>query len=219
MKTILRRLYNATIRTHLPAKIGEYNNVAVRFPKLFDATDRFPEWKGGTVGAVRDHVENEETVVEIGTGFGVCSVAAARQGGVVNTYEASRNRYSTASETISMNGVERSVTLSHAIVSTEGEIFGETHGCDVINTDELPEHDVLLSDCEEAELDILRQMDELPKKCIIETHGFAGSPTLEVAQALVNGGHSIKLIITPASKNADPEEDNQVVVSYESSTA
>lgn len=219
MKALLRRLYNATIRPHLPAKIGEYNHVAVRFPKLLDATDRFPKWKEGTVGAVRNYVEDGDTVVEIGTGFGVCSVVATRQGATVHTYEASRNRYETARETVSMNGVERSVALNHAIVSTEGEVFGETEGCDVIETDDLPEHDVLLSDCEGAELDILRKMDELPRRCIVETHGFAGSSTLEVARELVSSGHSIESIITPASKNADPEEDNQVVVSYGSGPA
>lgn len=215
--SLLNTTYNAIVRPHLPRKIGTFNGVAVRWPRLLDRQDHYPEWKRGTVGAVREQVGCGDHVVDVGTGFGVCTTVAARQGATVDTFEASVGRVEIARETMVLNDVEESVDVHHAVVGAPGaEVFGSFAGADRLAPEDLPACDVLVTDCEGAERELVEQLDVIqPERLVIETHGFAGSPTEHIVDRVEAAGYSVVDVVAPASTHADPEEDNKVVVAHD----
>lgn len=215
--SLLKTLYNATVRSYLPRKIGMFNGVAVRWPRLLDRQDHNPEWKRGTVGAVREHVDSGDHVVEIGTGFGVCSTIAAREGATVDTYEASAGRVEVARETVLLNDVADSVDVHHAVVGAPGaEVFGNYDTAERLSAEDLPACDVLVTDCEGAELGLVEELGVIqPQRLVIETHGFAGSPTEEIVERVEAAGYSVVEVIAPASTHAHSNEDNKVVVAHD----
>lgn len=220
LRSTLRYPYNALIRPHIPRKIGVLNGVAVRWPRLLDIDDHTSDWKAGTVGAVQETVSAGDTVVEIGGGFGVCTVWAAREAGrngqgQVITYEAAKNRVDVIRETIGLNEVDDSVTVRHAVVGESVDVFGEMAGASEVPPSDLPEGDVLVMDCEGAELEILKRIREdtewRPRELVVETHGFAGAPTEEVVGNLENLSYTTD-VRGMASPHGSPEEDNQIVI-------
>lgn len=217
IRTLLRTPYNKAIRDRLPRKIGVYNGVAVRYPRFLDFDDHTPDWKEGTVGSVKRAVREGDTVVEIGTGFGVCAVWAARnagEDGQVRTYEASADRVEIATETSKLNGVSDRIDVTHALIGEDIDIFGSLNGATQIAPMDLPDHDILVADCEGAERDIVAEIGAFnPRTAVIETHGFAGSPTEEITDLLRAEGYTITNIC-PASPRADPEQDNKTVVGH-----
>lgn len=217
IREALRVPYNKLVRQHLPRKIGVYNGVSVRFPKFLDFEDHVQDWKAGTVGGVKEAVDIGDTVVEIGSGFGVCTVWAARkvtETGNVFTYEASSNRFDILNETLELNGVSENVRTHHALVGNDIDVFGPLSEAEKISPSKLTNCDVLVTDCEGAELEILsdlQQRDEFqPRSVVIETHGFAGSETEAVIDILESQGYHIESV-TMASPYSNEEEDNRVV--------
>lgn len=71
MKESLKILYNQLIRPHIPHKIGVYNGVAVRRPKLFDITDHFPDQKRVLSNAAIREIRFGDSVIEVGGGWGL----------------------------------------------------------------------------------------------------------------------------------------------------
>lgn len=215
LRSVLRPVYNRVLRESLPRKIGVYNGVAVRYPRFLDIDDHFPAWKDGTVSAVRNRVVEGDTVVDVGTGFGVCSVWAARRAGPdgeVRSYEASAERVEIARETLGLNGVSGRVTVTHALVGTEVEVFGRKAGPERLDIEDLPRCDVIVTDCEGAEMSFVDEIHRLdPRVALVESHGFAGSPSEELADRLRSTGFSVDRV-ADASPFSDPEEDNKVVV-------
>lgn len=217
VRSLLRVPYNRFLRDRLPRKIGAYNGVAIRYPRLFDIEDHVPDWKDGTVASVRETVRVGDRVVEIGSGFGVCTVWAARKAtaeGAVTTFEASANRRGIVEETLELNGVADVVSVHHAVVGTDVDVFGELEGASERAPAELPDCDVLVTDCEGAELGILRELRGVdgfdPRSMVIETHGFAGSKTDEVVALLRDWGYEVE-DVDMASPYGREEQDNMVV--------
>lgn len=192
---MIKTTYNTLVRERLPRKIGVFNGVAVRWPRLLDRTDTMPEWKDGTIQSVRETVRSGDDVVDVGSGFGVAAVWAARiagSGGGVDTYEASFERYKVTQETIQLNGVQGDVIPHHSVVGDDLEIFGEMGNPEKISPAELPECDVLVTDCEGAEQRILKDLSVInPDRVVIETHGFAESPTHKVVDILQEHDYEI----------------------------
>lgn len=81
VRSLLCVPYNALVRTQLSRKIGSYNGVAVQYPRFLDFDDYVPDWKDGTVSFVVRAVSPGDDVLEIGTGFGVCTVRVAQEPG------------------------------------------------------------------------------------------------------------------------------------------
>lgn len=217
LRKVLRKPYNQYLRNRLPRKIGVYNGVAVRFPRFLDLDDHTPDWKAGTVGSVKTAVAEGDIVVEIGSGFGVCTVWAARKtrdSGSVVTYEASADRYEVLLETLDLNGVSDRIETHHALVGEEVDVFGSMGDVKRVHPEELPNPDVFITDCEGAELNLLNQLDNQsgfsPRSMVIETHGFAGSSTEDVCERLEKMGYRI-VNTEPASPYSKEGEDNQVV--------
>lgn len=188
----LRKAYNATIRDHLPRKIGYYNGVAVRAPRLFDLTDHIPDYKAEQMDCIAAAVEAGDAVVNVGGGYGVSTVVAARNAGPsgrVVTFEPAGETLDALRETTEMNGVADRVELRHAAIGSPSHPKGTIEGADVLPPSALPECDVLILDCDGAEAEIVSRLEVRPRDLVIESHPRYGVDTRELLSALSSLGY------------------------------
>lgn len=190
----VRRVYNVLFRPHTPRRLAVFNGVAVRGVRLFDATDTFPDYERSLIAGIRSWVAPGDTVVVVGGGRGVSSVVAARRTGPegsVNTYEGSAERCELATETVNLNEVDDVVEVNHDIVGEAVSLANASEGATTLPPGELPACDVLVLDCEGAEMEILEQLDQRPRVLIIETHAFLDSPEEDVRATLDDLGYEV----------------------------
>lgn len=190
----VQSVYNRFVRPHLPYKLSTHNGVTVRGAKLFDFTDRFPEYEAALIDALRESVAEGDDVVVVGGGFGVSSVVAANQAGEegsVVTYEGGSNQYKLLLESLELNDVSDLVTVEHAIVGSAVSLFTPSGDADTVEATELPACDVLEMDCEGAELEILRDLEIVPHTIVVETHACFGAPEKDVRAELDRLGYDI----------------------------
>lgn len=214
--TLIQNVYDQFFRPYLPRKIGVFNGVAVRHPKLFDKKDENWSHKTGMVKAIDQAVDPGDTVVEVGSGMGVLTVRAARattKYGMVYGYEAGKDRVSQALETVQLNDVEEWVSVTHGLVEGGDVVWGEMGDPKQIPVENLPSCDVLVTDCDGGEKPILDSFnpETIPDTVVIESHGMHGSPTEWVQDRLNELGLTIKKI-RPASSGTPPDEDNMAVL-------
>lgn len=191
-KRPLRRAYNATIRGYLPRKIGYYNGVAVRAPRLFDATDHIPDYKSEQMDCIEAAVESRDTVVNIGGGYGVSTVVASRRvgpSGRVMTFEPVRALFGPLWNTVEMNEVADRVELHHAAVGPPEHTKGSIEGAEALSPSALPECDVLIVDCDGAETEIIPRLEIRPRDVVIESHPRYGVDTRELLSCLETMGY------------------------------
>jgi hypothetical protein len=190
--------YFGLLRPRFPYTAVDYNGVIVRNAKLFDRyvpgqrADR-PNYESGVVDALERHVDAGDSVVVIGGGWGVTAVRAARKTGAAGSvvvYEASKEMTARVAETLALNGVEDRVDLTNAVVGHGVDVWGEATD-DVVHPSELPECDVLVLDCEGAEVDVLVDMAIDPRVIAVETHGLYDAPSNEVAALLEERGYTV----------------------------
>lgn len=193
MSNLLATLYDRTVRPVLPRKIGMFAGVALRQPRLFDATDTFPHHvKRDLVEVTRAGVNYGDRVVVVGGGVGVSAVVTARlvgPSGHVDIYEASADFIPTIRETLRLNAVEDYASVHHAIVAEARDVYGSVGDAETVLPASLPECDVLQLDCEGAELPILRGLDDHPDTVVVETHPRLGASTEDVREVLTNRGY------------------------------
>lgn len=191
--TVAKQAYNRVLRPHLPRKVGVYNGVPVRGPRLLDFTDVHPEHEHGLVEATKQSLSPGDDVVMIGGGMGTSAVYASRAvgpDGSVTVYEASADMFECLTDTLEMNGCEN-VDPNHALVGDPGDVWGDLGDPDHIAPDELPECDLLQLDCEGAEMSILPEISIEPPSLVVETHGVYGAPTEEVCDLLETMGYGV----------------------------
>lgn len=200
LNNVIRKAYNAFFRKFLPKKISVHNGVPVNdHARLFDLSEEFPKYEEALISAIRQQVREGDRVVIIGGGMGVSTVAAAEttgRSGVVETYEGSTDQFEILKNTICLNKQwEEYINLSHQVVGDFSEYssntYGNIGGADIINPSALPEADVLVLDCEGAEVSILANMSISPRIIIVETHGFLGSSEEIVKDTLINNEYYI----------------------------
>jgi hypothetical protein len=195
LKDLVRTPYHRFVRPHLPRKFGILHGVAARHPRLFDSADVFPEYEAVLIGAMGEQIEQGDHVIIVGGGFGISTVHAARMAGMegeVTTYEASDERHSLLAETIEVNDeVSATVNPVHALVGTDVGVAGSFEGAAHILPADLPDCDVLVMDCEGAELDILQTLDMEPRALVVETHGNYDASTMDCKRTLTQNGFSV----------------------------
>jgi hypothetical protein len=199
VRSVVRALYNRTLRPHLPQKIGVYNGVAVRKPRLFDLNDVVPGWEAELISHIEAQVESGDDIVVVGGGFGISSVVAAHQTGQegsVIAYEAAAERYRKATETVKLNDVGEIVNLRHTLVGPDVAVKGTLSGASTVNPSNLPRCDVLILDCEGAETKIIDQLSFRPRVLVIETHSCFDAPTSEVRSLVEELGYD-EITVTP----------------------
>lgn len=193
MKGVVKRLYNLFLRERLPRKVAVYNGVPVRNVRLLDQTDEFPAYEGPLLRGIRDQVAPGDDVVIVGGGLGVSSVVAAHQcgtSGSVVAFEGGRERANRARETLELNRVGGIVTIRHGIVGSDVDVQGTTGGAKTIPVTDLPDCDVLVLDCEGAELDILEKPVDA-RAIVVETHGFLDAPESQVRELIEARGYEV----------------------------
>ncbi|TKX52276.1 hypothetical protein EXE42_16635, partial [Halorubrum sp. SP3] len=123
---MIQKIYNQTVGRFLPRKIAAFNGVPVRRPKLFDQTDVRPGWEATFIDAIHRVVEPGDDIVEIGGGYGVSAVVAAREvghEGSVTVYEPSRESVEVIKETAQLSKVGEIVSVVNAAVGEVKESF------------------------------------------------------------------------------------------------
>ena len=197
-KRTIQSIYNNYIRTLLPKRTVTYNEVSVEAGRVADSlipwqTTDIPNYEGGLLRGIRKYVDDGDTVVVVGGGWGVSTVVAARQAGSsgrVITFEGSKEVVETVEETVDKNQVGDRVSVQHAIVAQANSLRGDADGAQVIHPSGLPECDVLVLDCEGAELDIIEEMEIQPSALIAETHGMFGATEQKVRSRLKGAGYT-----------------------------
>lgn len=190
----VQRAYNRLVRPHLPYKLSTHNGVTARGAKLFDFTDRFPDYEAAIIDALRTRVKEGDDVVVVGGGFGVSSVVAANQTGptgTVRTYEGGAEQVDLVTETLEMNDVADRVTVEHAIVGDAVSLYTPPGDAAVVDGPDLPACDVLEMDCEGAELEILRSLSIRPRVIVVETHAVFDAPEADVRSELDRLGYDV----------------------------
>lgn len=194
LRPFVKRLYDTTIREHLPRKLGLFNGVIVRGPRLLDSSDVLSEYEAAIVNSLRKHVTEGDEVTIVGGGLGVSTVVAARlvgEGGKVTTFEAGTTEFRLTREALDLNRVADQVTLHHGLVGPNVNVWSSAETADHVAVSELPACDVLEMDCEGAELDVLQNLDVDPRVIVVETHGHLGSPENDVRAEIERLGYEV----------------------------
>ncbi|MGB9965901.1 FkbM family methyltransferase [Halobacterium hubeiense] len=174
-----------------------------------------PGYEEAIVSALRNHVRQGDHVVVVGGGWGVSATVAAEQTGAsgnVHVYEGAQDGVEHVHETAALNGCEDRITVEHAIVGQEVSLYSDSGDAPVLPGSEIPACDVLVLDCEGAELDILADLTIEPSTIIVETHGFLGAPVDDVRDRLIDLGYSVRKCTVAESANADYCEENGIYV-------
>jgi hypothetical protein len=170
---LVQPLYDRLVRPRLPRKLALCDDVVCRRVRLLDQRDHWPNYERELLSAVREHVEPGDTVVDVGGGFGVAAVVAAREAspdGSVVSYEAAREQLDRIRETASLNGVAEQVDVVHGLVCADVDVWGSAVGAATVNASDLPDADVLMIDAEGAESTIVDALDDRYPIVIVEVH-------------------------------------------------
>lgn len=194
LKSILPYVHRVYIRDRLPRRCGELNGVTVRYRRVLDSVLPLefnhpnPEsYEAGLVESLRQNIESGDSVVIIGGGWGVSTVVAAKeagQNGFVQTYEASPQYVEYITETTQLNNVSDRSEVVNAVVSHSVNIRGTVESKKTIAPHDIPDCDVLVLDCEGAEITILDELSIRPRIIIVESHGHLGSSSKGVVNRL-----------------------------------
>lgn len=191
--------YNSYIRPRLPKRVVSYNKVPVRAARLGDSLipwhdTNIPRYEEALIRGIRQYVQVGNTVVIVGGGWGVSTVVAANQvgnSGHVVTFEGSKDMVVNVKDTVSLNCVDDLVSIRHSIVGRAISIHGNEQGAPTISPVDLPDCDIIVLDCEGAEIDILRDMDIRPEVVLVETHGMFGATERKVRDLLERANYEI----------------------------
>lgn len=195
-REIVEEVYSATIRDYLPRKLAYLNGYVVRSPRLFDETDVRENVQSFEIESHRRFTHQGDTVVVVGGGNGVSTIAAAEEvgdDGSVIVYEAASDLVPALRESMSLNDVDHRVEVVEAIVGEiGGNIWGKSDKSTVISATNLPKMDVLELDCEGAEMSILRDLPYRPRVLTVEAHPSFGVPADDVESWLISEGYEIR---------------------------
>lgn len=195
----LRSRYNNYVRPWLPKRTVFYNEVPVHAGRLGDSlipcqdTD-IPGYESALISSLRQHGGEQDTIVIVGGGWGISTVIASRQVGEygkVITFEGSGEAVLNVKETVHLNGMDDIVSIYHAVVAKAVSLRGNEDDAEKIPPEELPECDVLVLDCEGAELDIIERMNITPRFLVVETHGIYGATESKVRNLLEQANYDI----------------------------
>lgn len=181
-------VYNRTVWPHLPETDDwvRYNGVRFHRRRIGDSLIPFPSQGSNpdvayevTLGeAIRDHVREGDTVLEVAGGYGVTAVIAARtagETGAVTTFEGAPELAAEARTNVARNDVADRVTVRNRIVGAGTETVrvdgGTDSSVDHVEIDELPSPDVFVVDCDGYEFELVDAIAELePDRVIVEHH-------------------------------------------------
>lgn len=180
-----RWVWNNVVYSRVPRRRLVYNSVVVESGTILDRFVPFgppglvgdyarEDWEGyesGLLTAIRETVQTGDTAVLIGAGYGPSSVVCDRYADSTIAYEALPDIAREGRRTLSVNHSDAEIRTG-TIGSVVGG-YGSGSPSEAISAEQLPECDVLIMDCEGAEVEILDDLTEkhAPERLIVETHG------------------------------------------------
>jgi len=167
------------IQTLRKQHIRVYNGVAVRNRDWYEPDDYYPADKQLLVETARGNVAPSDRVVLVGGGKGTVPTHVSRIGAETVVYEPAAQMVNTLRETKRLNNAD--FTIRHAAVGDVKHAYGSTAQAETVAPETLA-GDVLILDCEGAEMSILPQPDF--ETVIVETHPGQGAPTQAVREQL-----------------------------------
>lgn len=214
--------YDSGFRPLLPKRVVSYNDIPVRASRLGDSlvpwhTRGIPGYENALVEGIQQYVEPGDTVVVVGGGWGVSTVIAARQSGSngqVITFEGGAETVTKVKDTVQLNNLDDRVSIRHAIVAQAVSLRGDSGDAQVVSPTDLPDCDVLVLDCEGAEIDILEEMEIRPRAVLVETHGMYDAPEAAVRDKLDCAGYKIDESMVAEERLRDICEENGIYVLY-----
>ena len=214
--------YDTYVRSFLPKRVVRYNNIPVRASRVGDSVVPWhimdiPGYEDALIRGIRQYVENGDTVVIVGGGWGVSTVSAARQAGErgrVITYEGGAETVENVVDTVQLNSVDDRVSVRHAIVGQAVSLRDDGAGAKAVSPAEIPDCDVLVLDCEGAEMEILEEMEIRPRAIVVETHGMYGVTKANVRGKLVSAGYEVVESTVAEERLRDTCEENGIYVLF-----
>lgn len=192
---IINRVYNKTVRPFLPNRIGVLNGVAAPFPKYLDQNIVNQDYEESLIAGIRSMTEVGDKVTVIGGGWGISAVVAARytgREGEVVVYEAVPEQVKKVNQVAALNKVEDRIDVRQGAFGDRvyNTMFDLEPGS-FTTTDEIPETDFLVMDCEGCEEHVLENLTIEPERVLVETHGNFGFPTEDTRELLRTMGYDI----------------------------
>ncbi|WP_135823076.1 FkbM family methyltransferase [Halostella litorea] len=191
-RSLIHRAYNRLVRPRLPrSEISVYAGVPVRNTPVLDRERVHAEYKAGFLDAIGETVVDGDRVCLVGFGRGVSTVYAVRAGAShVTAIDGATEMLAIGEETLEMTGHRGRVTTLHAIVGEAIDLYGDGDGADTVPPADLPTSDVLVLDCEGAELSILAGLEDPPQKAVVETHPPKGAADDAVRERMREAGYA-----------------------------
>lgn len=190
LHSVTQSLYDRYVRAHIPRVYGNYGGIAARDCRLLDFNKTFPDYKTGLIEAIEHHINPGDIVTLVGAGRGVSSVRIAQQGATVHAYEAAKQMIPVAKETVETAGFSDQLIFYYATVGEAIDVYGSEFGPS-LEPRLLGTNDVLVMDCEGAELSILKGLGSYPETVLVETHPEKGVSTKSVYVALRERGYDV----------------------------
>jgi hypothetical protein len=164
----------SNIARSLVSASWRYNGVDAHVPWVFDTAGDRPEYEAALIEAIEAAVTDGDSVALVGAGHGVSSVKASRAAGMtgdVTAFEASNQMASCASATIRNNRTPAPVEVERAVVGPAVEVRHRPVNSQLAPPD-LPPAEVLISDCEGAEKEIVPEYLTAhdPRAVVVEIH-------------------------------------------------
>jgi hypothetical protein len=193
-------IYNRHVAPLLPRRTVNLNGVEVSASRFSQTvlpwkTEHRPHYESGLISGIEDYVQERDSVVIVGGGYGPTAVRAAQKvgkSGKVYVYEGSAEETKYVEETAEINNVSERVKIIHGIVGPKISLRGEQGNAIQVPPEELPECDVLELDCEGAEVEILQNIKVRPRVILVESHGINDASSSKVEGLLKELSYSVK---------------------------
>jgi tRNA A58 N-methylase Trm61 len=196
IESILKPVYDKTLRQHLPKKISSYNGIPVKDKYLYDITERNP-YKPKAMEIIRSEVNKGDEVVDIAAGYGIFSVVAAKNGASVRSYDADPKKVELARKTAELSFVEDEIDVKQAIVGeiVTPDVNPSMEYESIPRIGSIPECDLLILDVEGAETKILQNLQHSPRTILVEAHPDHGASVEQVTNILEEQGYTTNSVV------------------------
>lgn len=221
IKTLISRTirhFYRRISGFLPQRYGSYNGVKVPSHKLGeilikDEKAEKPNYEKGIVNSMEENVRKGDKIVILGGGVGVTAVTAANFSGDdsnVEVFEGSSEQMEKIEKTLEKND-SREISVNHAVVGDDIDVWGSTNSAKHIKPSEIPECDVLEMDIEGSEIGVLENLEKEPRVIIVESHGNKGAPTNKVKELLRDLSYTIENVEIAEDRENARKNDIKVI--------
>lgn len=191
--SLIRPIYNRTIRPLTPRKEIPISNVpgdATGIGRMLDISDSI-EIKPNAIQQIRKYVDLGDSVVEVATGEGFFAAVCLTEGAYVQTFEPQQSRIDRAKNYHHKLGFTDNIEYNHALIESTHKNFPGISAAEELSARVLPSADVLLLDCEGAELDILKQLESSYDRILVECHSDLGANPERITHLLTGSGYEV----------------------------